>query len=387
MQENKSVLSFESDSALVQLLNGIPKVDILACLQKASQTGKGIATVVREIWEVSRGPGSLHPNEYFYYGLYKDDLSAKDKLRFVGKTVQDKLHFQCNDVQWKAVADNKHLFYAAMKGHGFPVPETIAVQSAAKVLWPGRTLHSREELIRFLRESEQFPLFAKPIDGIFSIGTFGITSVDAEDDKLVLASGEQVRIEQFVDYVLGITKSGYLFQRTLAPHAQLKDAFGTVLSTVRFLVVLSEQGAEIVSAVCKIPAHGNMADNFWRQGNMLGAVTPDTGELSRVVSGTGFDQKEHLEHPDTKRPIRGMVLPDWEKAKALCLEAAATLPGIRTQSWDIALTEEGPAIIETNWGGDLNLHQLAHRRGILQDSYLDHLRRCGCKIRLPAIRP
>jgi hypothetical protein len=34
-------------------------------------------------------------------------------------------------------------------------------------------------------------------------------------------------------------------------------------------------------------------------------------------------------------------------------------------------------LLEVNFGGDLNLHQLAHRRGALSDSFAAHLRRCG----------
>lgn len=383
MPDDESPLSFESDRNLARSLDGVPRVDILGSLRHASRAGRKPGVIAREIWQMMSGPGALHPNEYFYYGLHGDDLSETEKRRFVGKNVQGKLHTKCNDMAWRAVADNKQLFYAAMKGYGFPVPETVAVFSTAGLAWPGRTLRSREQLVDFLRDAQGYPLFAKPVDGIYSVGTLGIASVAADDDVLVLTTGERLPIGQCADYMSGISEAGYLFQVPLSPHQQLQQAFGTAtLPTVRFLVAVSGAGAEVISAVCKIPAQGNMADNFWRRGNMLGAIAPDSGEVLRVVCGTGLDAKELREHPDTHRPIQGMVLPDWQEAKAICLSAAATLPGIRTQSWDIALSDAGPTIIETNWGGDLNLHQLAHRRGILQDAYLSHLRRCGCKVKL-----
>ena len=75
-----------------------------------------------------------------------------------------------------------------------------------------------------------------------------------------------------------------------------------------------------------------------------------------------------------------LSLPDWHEGVDLCLRAAGTLPDIHTQSWDIALTSDGPTIIEVNFGGDLNLHQLAHKKGLLQEEYLDHLRANGIKI-------
>ena len=62
--------------------------------------------------------------------------------------------------------------------------------------------------------------------------------------------------------------------------------------------------------------------------------------------------------------------------------AAETFAGIRTQSWDIALADPAPVFLELNFGGDLNLHQLAHGQGVLDDQYRTHLRRCGYKGRL-----
>jgi hypothetical protein len=87
--------------------------------------------------------------------------------------------------------------------------------------------------------------------------------------------------------------------------------------------------------------------------------------------------REVAEHPDTGAALAGLALPDWQRAADLCRYAASMFPGIRTQSWDIALTDAGPVILEFNFGGDLNLHQLAHRRGALTPSYVEHLKRCG----------
>ena len=62
-------------------------------------------------------------------------------------------------------------------------------------------------------------------------------------------------------------------------------------------------------------------------------------------------------------------------------EAAAPIfAGIRTQSWDVALTEAGPVILEVNFGGDLNLAQLATGKGVLDDEYCEHLKGCGMQV-------
>ncbi len=61
--------------------------------------------------------------------------------------------------------------------------------------------------------------------------------------------------------------------------------------------------------------------------------------------------------------------------------AATVYAGIRTQSWDVALTDRGPVFLGLNLGGDLNLHQLAHGPGVLDPAYEEYLRRCGYRLR------
>ena len=79
--------------------------------------------------------------------------------------------------------------------------------------------------------------------------------------------------------------------------------------------------------------------------------------------------------PDTAKIL--MVSALTERVRA----AVAQFPGIRTQSWDVALSDCGPVLLEVNYGGDLNLGQLAHGKGVLDEVYAEHLRRCGYKLR------
>jgi hypothetical protein len=54
--------------------------------------------------------------------------------------------------------------------------------------------------------------------------------------------------------------------------------------------------------------------------------------------------------------------------------------GIRTQSWDVALSDQRPGFLEVNFRADLNLAQLADGNGVLDHGYTEHLRECGFRI-------
>lgn len=174
-----------------------------------------------------------------------------------------------------------------------------------------------------------------------------------------------------------------MFQRAIEGHPDIVRVVGDTICCVRFLVLVTDEGPIIESAILTIPRAEHDADNFWRDGNMLGTVDADRGTIGTVTTGIGEKAALVEEHPDTGVRLPGYALPRWVETVDLCLSAAATLPGVRTQSWDIAFSSAGPVLLEVNFGGDLILHQIAHRRGVLSERYVEHLRRNGYKGRLP----
>ena len=213
-----------------------------------------------------------------------------------------------------------------------------------------------------------YPCFAKPVTGIRSLGVAALEAYDAAADRLVLKGGQVLAIEAFVGELDRYLRDGYLFQEMLRPHASLGQVVGPRLSTVRLIVLLEDTGPAILHALCKIPVGDNPADNFWRPGNLLAALDPG-GRVIRVVQGTGPEQRELDDHPDTGGRLQGLTIPDWPALTALALQAATAFPGLRMQAWDIAPTDRGPVLVEVNIGGDFNLPQLAHRTGLMDERF------------------
>jgi Sugar-transfer associated ATP-grasp len=241
-----------------------------------------------------------------------------------------------------------------------------------------RALGSPHEIARFLRDPQVYPLFAKPIAGKYSLSVLSGDRYDAATDEVLLLGGERRTGESLADLAGG---TGYVIQRRLDPDARLARLFGPRLWSFRALVRAGPSGPVIHRAMAKIATGNNPADNFWRQGNMLVAIEIETGIISRVVRGTGAEMSVNEAHPGTKRPIVGTLIPQWAALTRLVISAAEILPGIRTQSWEVALAAAGPVLLEVNYGGDLNLAQLAHGAGVLDERYVEHLARCGYRSR------
>ena len=367
------------EKTLRSTLDGLPPVDFAGNLRAASAAGSRTMRMLREIVSLRGGPGRLAPQEYFYFRLWDPALAPEDKRCFVGKLAQRRMHLACNDIRWHAATNDKLLFYVTIKGAGLPVPELLAVVHPTRRLPGALNLRDAATTAQFLREQTAYPLFAKPIDGMYSLGVLRAEQVDATSDEIVMHDDVRHPVDDIAADLV-TRPSGYLIQRVLRPHPELAARYGDRLWSVRLLVLLRPQGPEIARAVCKIPTGMNVADNYWRPGNILGAVELATGSIRRTVRGTGKDLAVDMPHPDTGAPLVGTIVPDWQSVATMTTRAAQVLAGVRTQSWDVALTDGGPVLLEVNWGGDLNLAQLAWGKGVLDDRFQTHLRQCGYRI-------
>jgi hypothetical protein len=354
--------------------------DIVGSMQAAAAAhGKSLRAQVGEIWRLRFGPGKLAPDEYYAYQLYDDRrFSFADKRAFLGRAVQTRIIRQGNRaLEWWMVAHDKLLFYSMLKGLGLPVPESVALYHGTRRFGAVGVLASPDELARHLRTGLPYPCFGKPVTGIRSVGVAALEAYRKEDDALILHDGTTVGVEAFVREIEPYRKEGYLFQEMLRPHAELEAVCGPRVSTVRLIVLLEDQGPSVLHALWKVPLGANPADNFWRPGNMLAALDAASGRVGRVIQGVGPDQRQLDRHPETGQPLLGMALPDWNAAVELCLSAAKALPGLRMQAWDVAPTDRGPVLVEVNIGGDFNLPQLAHARGLMDERFRRFLASCG----------
>ncbi len=360
---------------LFATLNGIPQVDLLANLQAALGSGRHVWSILREVVTLRRGLGKLTPQEYFYYRLWDPNVPMAEKRRFVGKQAQNAMHVTANDQLWFATAADKILFHTLMSGARLPLPDLLAVTQPQRFAPDTPVLTTPAAVAGLLRRGDLYPLFAKPVGGKYSLSVVSGDAYDPDTDEVVLLGGERRAVDALAESM--IEGTGYLIQRRLNPAQRLAATFGARLWSIRLLMLITPTGPLIHRAVAKIATGTNPADNYWRKGNMLGAIELNSGTITRIVQGTGANLAVNTLHPDTGKPIIGTPIPEWEELIRLVRQAATVFAGIRTQSWDIAVTDRGPVFLEVNFGGDLNLAQLAYGAGALDETYAEHLRRCG----------
>jgi hypothetical protein len=356
-----------------------PPFDIGSCLSTVSRTaGKKPGSQAMDIAKLTFGFGKLTAREYFAFRLFDDEgYSFEDKQRFIGQRAQNRILTRAVPVEWWSVAHDKLVFYGLAEGLGFRVPKLRALYHPYRCFGQVPVLGDRTMLEEFLRDETNYPFFGKPLNGMFSVAVSSAIRYEAAGDRILLSERGWVAVEDFAAQLDPYLKNGYLLQERLMPHERLREVCGDHLSTIRMVLLIEDKGPTLLHCLWKIPAGDNIADNFWRPGNLLASIDAESGQIARVIQGTGLDQVVCKTHPDSGRPLLGMTLPQWPDLKAYCLAGAASLPGLSMQAWDIALCPEGPVMVEVNIGGDFNLPQLATGRGLLEGAFADFLDRRG----------
>ena len=70
--------------------------------------------------------------------------------------------------------------------------------------------------------------------------------------------------------------------------------------------------------------------------------------------------QKDLHHPKTGEPFADFQLPHWQEARKLAEHAAMLFLPLRTIGWDLALTDDGPLLLEGNAEWDPVNHLVVH---------------------------
>jgi hypothetical protein len=338
--------------------------ELLARVTAAS--GLGPMAVMKDFWGLSRGPGKLSFNDYVKYRLFdKDFYGDADRKAFLGQRANHALMLEVNyRHDWFALLNNKIAFQGYVAGYGLPVIATLGLYA------PGftgsadaRLLDDAAALKAFLLTPGHYPMFGKPVEGVQSLGSLALQACDAKAGTVTAVGGDVLPVDAVVDAIAAHFADGFMFQPLHGSPRDLAPVIGPRLSTVRVVTLQSDDGPRVHKAVWKIPAAGNVADNYWRPGNVLAALDPDTGAIVSASSGVGLGFAAVTHHPDTGAGLAGVRAPFWGEVKQRALEGARALRHFGLLGWDIGLAEHGPVVVEANEAPDLTLIQVAERKG------------------------
>ena len=337
-------------------------------------SGRSVLSIVRESLALQRGPGRLPFREYVQLGLYRPSLDDAERRRFLSESLHWPIVDCVNDFTWQAATEDKWLCASLLERFDIPTVPVLAVIDLGGRPWPGmRVLEDARSVSDFMREHlARGALFGKVNRGLASHGVFLATSADAR--SLHLEGEGEVAWDAF--FARFVKTEPCLLQPLISNHSFF-DRFTTRAATVRVYCLRTSDGLRIPFTVLKLAAADQIADNFWRSGNLACEIDGGTGRILRACIQHPLGAVEHQEHPGTGAVLVGETLPFWSQVLDLAREVSAIFGPVRYHSLDIAIGESGPVVVEVNTGGSFTLAQTACARGFLTDEVREHFRACG----------
>jgi hypothetical protein len=246
----------------------------------------------------------------------------------------------------------KAIFYRYCAAIGLPTPRTVAIVHRDTAGWAegDRILTDGSDFAALIHEVGA-DLVVKPSDG--GKGVF-VRVLRYEDG--VLYEGDEPRppLALWDELRSHPAHPCFIVQERLRNHPDLSRIVPSqALNTIRLVVFQPLSGPpEVSQAVIRLGLGGAVIDNFGdgSDGNGYCEIDPETGRLGplRMAGPDGIGFVESADIPGTGARIEGVRLPMWDEAKALAFSAMPYFLPNRTIGWDVAITDDGPVIVEAN---------------------------------------
>jgi len=293
------------------------------------------------------------PKEAFRLGLLNANLPAGELSKNISRKKLTELQQSLNPVSWVPLVRDKAIFYQYCTALDIPVPKLYAVFCRPNPWWAhqGRVLSSRCEWIRFFNLDLPAEFVIKPAHGAFGRGL----NILSRTDGGFVGPFKSYKAEDLYEAMHADPEfDSFVIQQRLQNHPEILRLTGTTyLQTVRIVTLVDASSASrILYADMKLIMGTNIIDNVRHglTGNVSAPVSVKDGLLKHALM---FDAKRpgartiHV-HPKTAVPLDGFTLPCWFEASELVKQAALKFLPLRAIGWDVAITPDGPCILEAN---------------------------------------
>ncbi len=254
---------------------------------------------------------------YMEYHLFHFvDKNKEDRLTYVNYNHSQKLFSMLNDYSYNDVFKNKLIFNERFKdliGRDF--------LDAAHVEY--------EEFEKFCKGKKK--IFAKPKDSCSGQGIYKGFDLEKEDLK---------KLHEFL-------KENDLFVEDLIVQNETMSTLNpTSINTVRVCTVLDDKDeAHVMYCILRMGIEGMSVDNVGS-----GGIYTLLSAEGKIENPCWSDKTltTYTKHPSSGMELKGFAVPYFKEALEICKKAAKVEKHIRYVGWDIAISKNGPLIVEGN---------------------------------------
>lgn len=309
---------------ITHILSGVrfSKIDNLLNVVREKSGQNKVRTAADMFWCACRYGAGYY--DYTMFGFY--DMNGKQRDTYLTRIRNKKVCEMMNDQAYGILFDDKLQFNPIFKD--FLHRKTLDASRA-----------SEQDMEEFLRDQEF--IFAKPSRGTCGEGIEKLSTADFTPASMLRYVRE---------------KNLPVLEHALPQHPDMARLHPQSVNTMRIVTDLVGDEVHIAYIVMKIGRGDGFCDNSG-QGGVIVRVDPETGKIISDATDDYFNVYDR--HPDTGIVFKGYQLPMHKEAIEFAKRAARVIPQTRHVGWDIAITPDGPALIEGNDYPGTDLCQLA----------------------------
>lgn len=251
--------------------------------------------------------------DYYYCAFYK--ANKKQRKSFITRSINNKYIETLNDRNYAYIFDDKAIFNE--KFNEYIKRDYLDLR--------------KNDLNDFQNFIQKHPTFiAKPIN----------LQCGQKVEKII--TNKKTNNEEL--YHKLIKNEQLLIEECVTQHEKLSQLCDTSVNTLRIVTARKNHQTTILFRLIRIGNGKNVVDNF-HQGGMC-SIFDEYGTITRPA----IDKNDNLYtyHPKTKTKIEGFKIPYYEEALELCQKASEKVEQIGLVGWDVAITPDGPVLIEGN---------------------------------------
>jgi len=353
-----------------------PFCSLVFICKRVAQYGKTVrqkfgVPVLQQLWDLVYLTNVLYmgARTYYFYGLHDPKNMALAPLYVQDHEIMALLD-QVNSTKDIDIFESKMAFFRKCRQFGLKTLSIIAY------------LHRGEVAVLDRSDCHCYDLFAKPEYG--KCGNGALVFEYSASGQYRSGEGSLLTKDELIDFLAGRSwETPYLLQKRVFNHPSIARLSTGALCTCRVVTYRTIDGSvgHLPCSIFKMSTGRRCTDNFHTEG-MAVPIDPETGVLGKGIIKA--DATRRLDtHPDTQMGVSGFQLPFWTETLALCLEAHRIFNDYAFIGWDVAITDEGPALVEGNLFWGVEAMQMAHETPLgmtlFPRIYLSHMRhRGGC---------
>lgn len=328
----------------------------------------GRRTIIRDYRTLNRNIG-LTTDEYYEFEFEKRD--EEFRRTFLGLNEQRYYLEYLNPLRYYTLARNKFVAHRMLENTGVRKSELYCYyQPEARYIKSDEEAGVISDVLRIMKTKNVQSCVIKTTESSHGDNVWLINAIDYYEADAIMTrfDGQIIKMSE----VLG--KKALVFESVVRQTQQFASFNESSVNTVRFMTTLYPDGsARVIATFIKIGRAGKCVDNAGGGGNVDVCVDTETGEIKYAIQYDGWRNIKDIEkHPDSGTQLNGVVIENWESIKDEVKKFQQSFPYCKAAGWDIAITDDGPVVIEVNDFWDRTGQYFIRRgwRNEIRDCYL-----------------